>query len=212
MSFHSISCYLIRLYWSLFNFPFILSPLFIKKLILIQSCPALSLSGFFTFHYKMNTFWAATGAPTKLGMRWWTGRGLLAKLRASIMSHILFRITHFQAFGSAASAMARRASASSASRSASYAAASKGWLFLCVLAASTLKHRRGCVEKEKVQREGALKGLVVSINGCDKRKASILLPNVSVWFETMLCSGYKCTYQKKKKLKYDEKKPTIIFS
>lgn len=155
------------------------------------------LSGFFAFHWGMNTFWAATEAPTKLGMRWWTGRGLLAKLRASIKSHILFRITHFQAFGSAASAMACRASASSASRSASNVAASKGWLFLLVLAASTLKQRRGSVERERVQKGGAFKVLAVTINGCDKRNASILLPTFR--FDLKLSSAPVTGVQMEKK-------------
>lgn len=87
------------------------------------------------------TFWAAVEAPTKLGIRWWTGRGFWAIFRASIKSQILFRIIHFQAFGSSsfslvllvslfeASAMASRALASRLSLSASKAASSKAASF-----------------------------------------------------------------------------------
>ena len=74
---------------------------------------------------------AAAGAPSKLGMRWWTGRGSRATPSASSASHTRFRIAHFQArgFASAAAALAvdsipARAAASRRSRSASKAAAS----------------------------------------------------------------------------------------
>lgn len=67
-------------------------------------------------------------------MRWWTGQGFWAKLRASMMSQILFLITHFQALGSPStssrfelSAMDSRAAASSLRRSASNAPSSNFW-------------------------------------------------------------------------------------
>ena len=72
---------------------------------------------------------AAAGAPSKLGMRWWTGRGSRATPSASSASHTRFRIAHFQARGSASAAAAvvsipARVAASRRSRSASKAAAS----------------------------------------------------------------------------------------
>lgn len=82
---------------------------------------------------------AAAAAPTKFGMRWWTGRGSRAMFSLSIRSQILFLILHFHALGSSpssapssaatreeTSAIDRRASASRRRRSASKEAASNG--------------------------------------------------------------------------------------
>lgn len=139
------------------------------------------------------TFSAAREAPTKLGIRWWTGRGFCAKLRASIVSHSLFRITHFQAFGSSsrvsvweASAMASRASASRVSLWASKAASSKAVTLSSVLLASSFDHLREFEDREWCfHGESVLLLLVVllSMNGYHKRIAhdSIILRQPRVW-------------------------------
>ena len=86
--------------------------------------------------------WAAASAPTKLGIRWCTGRGKRAMSLASMASQTRSRMAHFQAprassaavaastspaaiAAAAARSMLAIAAASSARRSASYAASSK---------------------------------------------------------------------------------------
>lgn len=149
------------------------------------------------------TLSAATEAPTKLGMRWWTGRGFWAKFCASMESHIRFRITHFQAFASSrrvasSAAMAWRASASWASRSASKAASSKAFLLLLLLLlASSMNHLRllrlrfvwGLVERER-RLQWFLLRVKVRGNGYHKWSTPIFLRQTNARFEIMVRYNY----------------------